>query len=138
MFLTQRQGTAANRGRPRSQTARYHSQNTLYSRLELILEKVPIEKNHRVSIVCSACKYSVVCVEIPHLHVYNHKRQAHACRSQKSRDPHKMATRRLRCRDAQGRAYEPVNLTELVKWFIYTVSFVKAASYAGVSVLVCQ
>ena len=87
MFLTQRQGTAANRGRPRSQTARYRSQDTLYSRLELILEKVPIEKNHRVSIVCSACKYSVVCVEIPHLHVYKYKSQAHACRSQKVTRP---------------------------------------------------
>ena len=74
MFLTQRQGTAANRGRPRSQTARYHSQNTLYSRLELILAKVPIMKNHRVSIVCSACIYSVVCVENPRLHVNRYKR----------------------------------------------------------------
>ena len=108
MFLTQRQGTAANRGRPRLQTARYHSQNTLYSRLELILEKVPIVKNHRVSIVCSACIYSVVCVENPRLHVNRYKRQAHAYRSQKVTRPAKDGDQTIEMPGSTR--YEPVNL----------------------------
>ena len=47
MFLTQRQGTAANRGRPRSQTARYHSQNTLYSDLQMLFFDVFLRETAR-------------------------------------------------------------------------------------------